>query len=133
MPAIDAVIVGSGPNGLAAAVTLAMAGVSVVVREGQPTIGGGTRTAELTLPGFRHDLCSAVHPLGLGSPFFRRLPLERHGLVWIHAPIDLAHPLDGGDAATACRSLEKTAENLGVDGRAWRNLYESFAERWDDL
>src|SRR5262252_255477 len=96
----DAVVVGAGPNGLAAAIRLAQEGLSVLVMEANETIGGSTRSAELTLPRFVHDVCSAVHPLGLGSPFFRRLPLEKYGLKWIHAEIPLAHPLDNGGAAT---------------------------------
>ena len=97
--AYDAVIVGSGPNGLAAAITLARAGCSVLVYEANATIGGGARSAELTLPGFLHDVCSAVHPLAAGSPFFKTLPLERFGLEWIQPEIPLAHPLDNGSAA----------------------------------
>src|ERR1041385_5402935 len=96
----DAIIVGSGPNGLAAAITLARAGVSVLVCEANATIGGGARSAELTLPGFVHDVCSAVHPLAAGSPFFKTLPLQRFGLEWIEPEIQLAHPLD--NAATPC-------------------------------
>src|SRR5918995_1865568 len=92
----DAIVVGAGPNGLAAAITLARAGRSVLVLEAESTVGGGTRSAELTLPGFVHDICSAVHPLGVGSPFFQSLALERHGLRWIEPEIALAHPIDGG-------------------------------------
>src|SRR5438445_13292362 len=92
----DAVVVGSGPNGLAAAIRLAQEKLSVLVLEANDTIGGGTRSAELTLPGYTHDLCSAVHPLGIGSPFFRKLPLERYGLHWLQPDFPLAHPLDGG-------------------------------------
>src|SRR5512146_1468916 len=94
----DAVVVGAGPNGLAAAITLAHAGKSVLVIEGKDCIGGGTRTLELTLPGFRHDVCSAIHPTGFASPFLRSLPLERFGLEWIHSPAMVAHPLDDGTA-----------------------------------
>src|SRR5438874_10233396 len=96
--AYDAVVIGSGPNGLAAAITIARAGRSVVVLEAQPTLGGGARSAELTLPGFIHDTCSAIHPMGLASPFFRSLPLAEHGLEWIHPLAPLAHPLDDGTA-----------------------------------
>src|SRR5947209_5079793 len=95
-PSYDAVIVGAGPNGLAAAITLARAGRSVLVLETKETIGGGSRSMELTLPGFVHDVCSAIHPLGIGSPYFRSLPLEQHGLQWIQPPTPLAHPLDDG-------------------------------------
>src|SRR6184192_3195785 len=108
----DAVVVGSGPNGLAAAITLARAGCSVLVCEAAATIGGGTRSAELTLPGFRHDVCSAVHPLAVGSPFFRSLPLAEHGLDWIHPPAPLAHPLDDGTAAMLERSFVETGKSL---------------------
>ena len=105
-------MVGAGPNGLAAAVTLAEAGRSVLVLEARDTIGGGTRTAELTLPGFRHDVCSAIHPLVAASPFFESLELE---LDLVHSPAAVAHPLDNGSAALARRSLEDTAASLGVD------------------
>src|SRR5947209_5414659 len=101
----DAVVVGSGPNGLAAGITLAQAGLSVVIFEAKKTIGGGMRSGELTLPGFIHDICSAIHPLGIASPFFRQLPLEKHGLEWIHPLVPLAHPFDDGTAAILERSI----------------------------
>ncbi len=128
----DAVIVGSGPNGLAAAVTLARAGCSVLVMEGKETIGGGMRTLEYTLPGFRHDVCSAVHPLGIGSPFFRDLPLHEHGLQWVFPDLPLAHLLD--DRAVALhRSLDETAAGLGRDGEAYRRLFAPSVEDWRAL
>jgi len=99
VPGYDAIVIGSGPNGLAAAISLAQAQKSVLVVEASSTIGGSTRSEELTLPGLIHDVCSAVHPTGVVSPFFRKLPLEQHGLRWIHAPYSVAHPLDGGRAA----------------------------------
>jgi phytoene dehydrogenase-like protein len=119
---VDAIVVGSGPNGLAAAVALAQAGRSVRVLEAAPTIGGGARTEQLTLPGFRHDVCSAIHPLGLGSPFLRTLPLAQHGLEFVHPEIPLAHPLDDGSAVALHRSVEETADGLGVDAGAYRRL-----------
>jgi len=129
----DAIVVGSGPNGLAAAITLARAGWSVQVREARPTIGGGMRSAELTLPGFVHDICSAFHPLGLGSPFMRTLPLAEHGLQWVHPAAPLAHPFDDGTAALLERSFEETGATLGRDARAYRRLMEPLATRWDTL
>src|SRR5205809_4691489 len=129
----DAVIVGSGPNGLAAAIALARAGCSVLVCEANATIGGGTRSAELTRPGFLHDVCSAVHPLAAGSPFFKALPLERFGLEWIQPEIPLAHPLDDGSAACLYRDLALTAKELGSDSRAYRGLMKPLARNWEKL
>jgi phytoene dehydrogenase-like protein len=120
---LDAVVLGSGPNGLAAAVALARAGLSVRVLEAAATPGGGTRTAELTLPGFRHDVCSAIHPLGVGSPFLRTLPLEDYGLQWINPPAPLAHPLDDGTAVVLERSVDATAAALGDDAGAYAGLF----------
>ena len=118
----DAVVVGSGPNGLAAAVALARAGASVVVLEGRDEPGGGTRTTELTLPGFRHDVCSSCHPMGILSPFFRSLPLAEHGLRWVQPPASVAHPLDDQPAVLLRRSLADTAQGLGPDARAYERL-----------
>lgn len=129
----DAVVVGSGPNGLAAAITLARAGCSVRVLEANSTIGGGARSAELTQPGFVHDLGSAIHPLARGSPFFRTLPLERHGLEWIQPPMALAHPLDGGSAACLRQDLQGTNQSLGRDEHAWRRLMHPFVRDWEKL
>lgn len=129
----DAVIVGSGPNGLAAAITLARAGRSVIVFEAKDTIGGGTRSAQLTLPGFVHDVCSAVHPLAVGSPFLRSLPLKQFGLEWIYPPASLAHPLDDGTAVIVQRSITATSETLGVDAAAYRRLMKPLAADWDHL
>ncbi|HLH24408.1 MAG TPA: NAD(P)/FAD-dependent oxidoreductase [Chloroflexota bacterium] len=129
----DAVIVGSGPNGLAAAVLLARAGRSVLVLEAGDTPGGGTRSAPLTLPGFTHDICSAVHPLGVASPFLRRLPLGKYGLEWVQPPAPLAHPFDDGTAVTQERSTRATAAQLGPDGAAWCWLMDPFVRRWRPL
>lgn len=129
---LDAVVVGSGPNGLAAAVELARNGRSVAVLEAEDVIGGGTRSGDLTLPGFVHDLGSAIHPLGVASPFFGQLPLGEHGLEWIHPPAPLAHPFDDGPAVVLERSVERTAGALGPDGAAYvrvmRPLVESVGE-----
>lgn len=127
---LDAIVVGGGPNGLAAAIVLARAGHSVQLIEGEATVGGGCRSGELTLPGFIHDLCSAVHPLGRSSPFFSQLPLERHGLRWIEPPVQLAHPLDDG-AALLLRDLDATARRLGPDARAYLDLVSPVVRRWD--
>jgi phytoene dehydrogenase-like protein len=132
-PVVDAVIVGSGPNGLAAAVTLAREGCKVIVLEAAATIGGGTRTEELTLPGYQHDVCSAVHPTGIGSPFLRSLPLADHGLEWVHPDLPLAHPLEGETAGALHRSVEETAAGLGADGAAWRRMFEPLSESWEGL
>lgn len=122
----DAVIVGSGPNGLAAAIELARNGHSVLVLEGHSRVGGGTRTDELTLPGFRHDYCSAVHPTGVLSPFFRQLPLGEHGLEWVRPLASVAHPLQNGDLALLYRDVERTADRLGRDGPRYRRLVAPF-------
>jgi phytoene dehydrogenase-like protein len=119
---LDAIVVGSGPNGLAAAVALAEAGLDVRVFEGEDEIGGGTRSAELTLPGFVHDVCSAVHPMGVLSPYLRALPLNEHGLEWVHPEASVAHPLDDRDAVMLYASLERTCEELGRDGARYRRL-----------
>jgi len=132
--AFDAVVVGSGPNGLAAAVELARSGRSVVVLEAEDTIGGGTRSGELTLPGFVHDLGSAIHPLGYASPFFSTLPLGEHGLEWVHPPAPLAHPFDGGRAAVLERSVEETGETLGSrDAGAYRRLMHPIVRDFDRI
>src|SRR5215472_11739355 len=129
----DAIVVGSGPNGLAAAITLAGAGCSVLVCEANATIGGGARSAELTLPGFVHDVCSAVHPLAAGSPFFKTLPLERLGLEWVQPEIPLAHPLDDGSAACLYRDVDFTAQQLGADSRAYGRLMKPLTRSWQKL
>ncbi len=130
---LDAIVVGAGPNGLAAALVLAGAGHAVRVIEAEPEVGGGLRTAELTLPGFRHDVCSAIHPLGIGSPFLRTLPLGERGLVWVHPEVPLAHPLPGGEAAILYQSLDDTVRGLGSDGDAWRSLMEPQVKAWPDI
>lgn len=127
----DARIIGAGPNGLSAAVVLAKAGWSVDVYEAEPEVGGASRTLPLTLPGFRHDFGSAVHPMGAASPFFRSLGLEQLGVEWVHGEAPLAHPLDDGTAVMLERSLEDEVRELGPDGQAWRRLVGPIAERWD--
>ena len=131
MTSYDAVVVGAGPNGLAAAVVLAQAGKSVIVIEAKPTIGGGCRTEEVTLPGFRHDICAAIHPMGVVSPLLRDLPLEQFGLRWVQAPAPLAHPFDDGTAAVLHRSLTATGQTLGPDGEAWERLMRPFLKDAD--
>ena len=126
-------VIGSGPNGLAAGIVLAQAGMEVEVFEAEPEFGGAARTLDLTLPGFHHDFGSAVHPLAAGSPFFSSLPLADYGLEWIHSPDTLAHPLDDGTAITLPRDLAAAESILGPDGAAWRSLMEPFASRWDDF
>lgn len=132
-PRYDAVIVGAGPNGLAAAIRLAREGLSVLLIEANEEIGGAARSEELTLPGFIHDPFSGVYPLGVGSPFLSSLPLHEHGLEWVHAPDPLAHPFDDGTAAVLHRSLDETASRLGPGGGAYRSLMRPFLDRWDDL
>ncbi|WP_055589090.1 phytoene desaturase family protein [Peterkaempfera griseoplana] len=129
----DAIVVGSGPNGLAAAVVLARHGLAVTVLEAADEIGGGARSGELTVPGVLHDHCSGVHPMGVASPFLRSLGLERYGLEWAWPEVDLAHPLDSGRAAVLVRSIERTADGLGGDGAAWQRLFGPLADSYDAL
>jgi phytoene dehydrogenase-like protein len=130
MQRYEATVVGAGPNGLAAAIELARAGLSVLIMEAQETIGGGAQCREFTLPGFIHDVCSAVHPLAVSSPFFSRLPLGEHGLEWITPPAALAHPLDDGAAVLLQPSLPATCDSLGEDGPAYQRLIKPLVERW---
>ncbi len=129
----EATVVGSGPNGLACAVALAREGVRVTVLEAAETIGGGTRSAELTMPGVLHDVCSAVHPMAAASPFLRSLGLEAHGLEWRWPEVDLAHPLDDGSAGVMVRSIDDTAAGLGGDGHPWRRLFGPSSANFDAL
>src|SRR5437868_11470508 len=129
----DAVVVGAGPNGLAAAIVLARAGVSVRVLEASDTFGGGARSAELTLPGFVHDVCSAIHPLGFASPFFKSLPLSEHGLQWIHPPAALAHPFDDGTAAVLERSIERTCATLAIDAKSYSKCFSPLVRNADKV
>jgi phytoene dehydrogenase-like protein len=133
MAEYDAVVVGSGPNGLAAAITVAQQGGKVLLIEGKETLGGGMRSAEVTLPGFVHDICSAIHPLTAASPFFKTLPLADYGLEWIEPPAQVAHVLDGGEAVLALRSVEATAATLGKDETAYRRLFRWLTDRHADL
>ena len=126
----DAVVVGSGPNGLAAAITLQTQGIRVLLIEGKDSIGGGLRSAELTLPGFTHDICSAIHPLAAGSPFFNTLPLEAHGLEWVRPPVAAAHPFEDGGAAALLDTVEETAKSLGKDEAAYRKLMDPLVKEW---
>lgn len=129
----DAVVVGSGPNGLAAAIRLQQEGVQTLLIEAKDTIGGGTRTKTLTLPGFRHDVCSAIHPMALASPFFKSLPLEKFGLKWIHPEVLAAHPLADGNAAALFSSLDKTSKELAEDAGAYFNLIDPILQQWEHL
>jgi phytoene dehydrogenase-like protein len=132
-PSYDAIVIGAGPNGLAAAIALARADLSVLVVEAKATIGGGARSAEITLPGYVSDICSAIHPTAVVSPFFRTLPLEAHGVEWVHPDAPLAHPLPDGTAAIMERDLAKDNPSLGDDARAWRDLFEPLASHADRL
>lgn len=129
-PDYDAVVVGSGPNGLAAAILLQQHGLSVLILEGKSEIGGGLRTAELTLPGFKHDICSAIHPLGVASPFFQKLPLEQHGLEYIYPEYAAAHPFDNGKSAILKSSIAETASLLGADKQAYLKLVQPIVKDW---
>ncbi len=133
MNELDAVVVGSGPNGLAAGITLAKAGLSVVIYEADTVVGGGVRSAELTLPGYIHDVCSAIHPLVLGSPFFSDLPLEAYGVEWIHPRSPLAHPFDDGTAVVLERSLDMTCRQLKRDAEAYKSLISPLVDNWKEL
>ena len=127
----DAVVVGAGPNGLAAAIELQRNGCSTLLVEAAETVGGAARTEEVTLPGFLHDVGSAVHPLGVGSPFFSSLPLESFGVEWVHPDAPQAHPLLGERAAILERDIEQTAASLEDDGAAWIRRFGLFVEHWD--
>src|SRR5215470_576141 len=130
---LKACVIGSGPNGLSAAIVLAQAGLQVEVFEAEDIPGGATRSLELTLPGFIHDFGSAVYPLGAGSPFFSTLPLRDYGLEWIHSPAPLAHPLDDGTAVVLERSLDSAKTSLGEDGNEWSDLVRPFVRQCQDL
>lgn len=119
----DAVVIGSGPNGLAAAITLARAGAKTLILEAKPSIGGGLRTLPLTLPGYHHDMCAAAHPLAQASPFFQSLPLEQYGVRWAFPPVEVAHPLDDGPAVLIRRSVAETAAQFGRDSAAYQRIF----------
>ena len=129
----DAIVIGSGPNGISAGIVLAQKGMSVLLVEGQGNLGGGCRSAELTLPGFTHDLCSSIYPLGMGSPFFRTLPLEEHGLSWINPQGTYAHPFDGGRAVVVERCVEASAKSMGPDAQAYEKLIKALGINWNTL
>ena len=133
MSDFDAVVVGAGPNGLSAAATLARTGRKVLVIEGSKTIGGGTRTEELTLPGFRHDVCSAFHPLAMGSPFLSQLPLAEHGLEWIQPDAPLGHAIAPGRSVMLERDIAATAAGLGLDGATYHRLMTRWADSWPEI
>ncbi|WP_413288457.1 phytoene desaturase family protein [Bdellovibrio sp. HCB337] len=133
MKKYEAIVVGSGPNGLAAAITLAKAGVSVLVLEAARTPGGGARSEPLTIPGFIHDVCSAVHPMAVASPFFKSLPLEQFGLEWVHSQAVLAHPLENNEAILLHTSVEATAKNLDIDGEAYYDLMQPMSQHWEEI
>ncbi len=129
----DAIIIGSGPNGLSAAITIAQNNLKVLVVEARETIGGGLRSAELTLPGYIHDICSAIHPMAVASPFLNSLPLEEYGLEWINPEICVAHPLENDDSVYLYRSMEETISNLGIDGKEYQNIFSAFNENFEGL
>lgn len=133
MSSYDAIIIGSGPNGLSAAILLAQQGLRVHVIEAEETIGGGTRTKELTEPGFLHDVCSAVHPTAVASPFLSTLPLGNYGLEWIQPEVAAAHPLEDGKAVLGYQSMERTMDGLGKDGKAYQKLFKDFVDTWSSL
>src|SRR5256885_1455689 len=130
---LRASVIGAGPNGLSAAIVLAQKGLHVDVFEPEPQPGGAVRTLPLTLPGFSHDIGSAVYPLAAGSPFFSSLPLRNHGLEWIHSPAPLAHPFDDGTAITLERALHNAESSLGKDANPWLRLFKPLATHWSDL
>jgi phytoene dehydrogenase-like protein len=129
----DAVVVGSGPNGLAAGIFLLQAGCKVLLIEGKSYLGGGVHSEELTLPGFVHDICSTVHPLAVSSPFFSRLPLEKYGLQWVYPPVELVHPFDDNQVISVKRSIDETASQLLEDQAAYRSIFSRFIEKWEQL
>ncbi|OQP42847.1 FAD-dependent oxidoreductase [Niastella yeongjuensis] len=133
MNTYDAIVVGSGPNGLAAAITLQQAGVSVLLLEGKETVGGGLRTAEITLPGYLHDICSAIHPMAVASPFMSKLPLHEHGLEFIYPDVAAAHPFDDGTAAVLKKSIDETARLLGEDAGAYTKLIKPLTKIWPEI